>query len=118
VKKLLTEWRKYLKENSLNYMRGDCALLATAVGDLSGLPTYGVVDADDNIQHVFVYDESTDEGIDCRGRMPVGEIKNNIQGEGLSVREVGIEELQQVFGLNSYSNEEWEEAEEEAASLV
>jgi hypothetical protein len=120
MKLILENWKKYLKEgsNTLNYMRGDCALLATAIGDASGLPIYGVVDGDGNIHHVFVYDPGTDEAIDCRGRQPVGDVTNNIKGHDLTLRKVSPEELQKAFGLDGYDEEEWEQAEEEALAWV
>jgi len=122
MKLLLENWRGYLKEGEsrpseyIDFKRGDCPLLANTIADLLNLPTYGVFDKEDNIHHVFVYDSSTDEAIDCRGRMPAKDIIQNIRGDNLTYRKVTQQEIEDTFG--TYSDEEYEYAEEEAHSII
>ena len=124
MKQLLTEWRKFLlKEDDdahpsdyINFMRGDCSLLAGAVSGLAELPIYGIFDDQDNLHHVFAYDKETDEAVDCRGRMPVADVMKNIRGENKTYREVSDEEIEDTFG--TYSDEEWEYADEVASELI
>ena len=131
MKQLLENWRQYLNEGIdielggeeetqpseyIDFKRGDCSLLANVVADMLELPTYGIFDKSGDIQHVFVYDPDTDEAIDCRGRMPVRDITQNIRGDGLTYREITQQEIEDTFG--TYSDEEYEYAEEEAHSII
>ena len=120
MKLLLENWRKYIKESRpseyIDFKRGDCSLLANTIADLLNLPTYGVFDEENNIHHIFVYDSDTDEAIDCRGRMPVKNITQNIRGDNLTYREVTDQQIEDTFG--TYSDEEYEYAEEQALSII
>jgi len=122
MKLLFENWRKYLKEGEshpseyIDFKRGDCSLLANTVADLLNLPTYGVFDKDGNIHHVFAYDPNTDEAIDCRGRIPAEDVIQNIRGDNLTYQKVTQQEIEDTFG--TYSDEEYEYAEEEAYSII
>ena len=122
MKLLLENWRKYIKEDEahpseyISFKSGDCSLLAIAVADSLNLPTYGVFDEEDRMHHVFAYDPDADEAIDCRGRMPVKNITQNIRGNNLTYREVTRQQLEDTFG--TYSDEEYEYAEETAQELI
>ena len=100
----------------VNFMSGDCSLLAQAINAISGFPMYGIVDERGDIHHVFVYDPQTKEAIDCRGRMPAEAMLNKMRGDGNGHRKVSIGELEDIFG--KYSDEEWEYAEEKAQELI
>ena len=124
MKLLLENWKRFLlKEDGdahpseyLSFMSGDCSLLAGAISELTSLPLYGIFDEGDNMHHVFAYDKETDEAVDCRGRIPVADVMKNIRGENKTYREVSHEEIENTFG--TYSEEEWDYAEDEAASLI
>gem|GEM_PF-6873421 len=89
----------------INFMRGDCSLLAQAISDISHFPMYGIVDERGDMHHVFVYDTQTKEAIDCRGRMPLENLLDNISGERNTYRETSPEEVKKIFG--TYSDEEY-----------
>ena len=120
MKLLLENWRGYIKESHpseyIDFKRGDCHLLATTIADLTDLPTYGVFDEEGNMHHVFVYDSDTDEAVDCRGRIPVRDVIKGIRGENLTYREVTQQQIEDAFG--TYSDEEYEYAEEKAQSII
>jgi len=101
----------------INFMRGDCSLLAQAISDISHFPMYGIVDERGDMHHVFVYDTQTKEAIDCRGRMPLKNLlDNNISGERNTYRKTSPEEVKKIFG--TYSDEEYKYAEEKAQELI
>jgi len=124
MKLLLENWREYMNEEEephpseyINFMRGDCSLLAQAISDISHFPMYGIVDERGDMHHVFVYDTQTKEAIDCRGRMPLKNLlDNNISGERNTYRKTSPEEVKKIFG--TYSDEEYEYAEEKAQELI
>lgn len=113
---LETPEREIPPSEYINFMRRDCSLLAQAINAISDFPMYGIVDERGDIHHVFVYDPQTKEAIDCRGRMPVERVFDKIRGGGNVHRKVSIEELEDIFG--TYSDEEWEHAEEKARELI
>jgi len=124
MKLLLENWREYMNEEEephpseyINFMRGDCSLLAQAISDISHFPMYGIVDERGDMHHVFVYDTQTKEAIDCRGRMPLKNLlDNNISGERNTYRKTSPEEVKKIFG--TYSDEEYKYAEEKAQELI
>ena len=124
MKLLLENWQKYLlKEDEeshpsdyISFMSGDCSLLAGAVSELADLPMYGIFDEEGSMHHVFAYDKEADEAVDCRGRIPVADVMKNIRGENKTYREVSSEEIEETFG--TYSDEEWDYAEEAAAKII
>jgi len=123
MKLLFENWRQYLKEEEnyhpseyINFMSRDCALLAQAINAIANFPMYGIVDERGDVHHVFAYDSKTKEAIDCRGRMPLERVFDKIWGEGNTHREISAEEIENVFG--TYSDEEWEYAEEKAYELI
>ena len=124
MKLLLENWREYMNEEEephpseyINFMRGDCSLLAQAISDISHFPMYGIVDERGDMHHVFVYDTQTKEAIDCRGRMPLKNLlDNNISGERNTYRKTSPEEVKKIFG--TYSAAEYEYAEEKAQELI
>ena len=122
MKLLLENWRQYMKEDEshpseyIDFKRGDCSLLAITVADSLNLPTYGAFDEEDIMHHVFAYDPDTDEAIDCRGRMSVKNITQNIRGNNLTYREITRQQIEDTFG--TYSDEEYEYAEEAAQELI
>ena len=124
MKLLLENWREYMNEEEephpseyINFMRGDCSLLAQAISDISHFPMYGIVDERGDMHHVFVYDTQTKEAIDCRGRMPLENLlDNNISGERNTYRKTSPEEVKKIFG--TYSDEEYKYAEEKAQELI
>ena len=123
MKLLLENWRKFVSEEEnthpseyIDFKRGDCSLLANVVADMLELPTYGIFDKGGTMHHVFVYDSSRDQAIDCRGRMPAEDVVQNISGDNLTYQKVTQQEIEDTFG--TYSDEEYEYAEEEAYSII
>ena len=123
MKLLLENWRQFVSEEEnthpseyIDFKRGDCSLLANVVADMLKLPTYGIFDKGGTMHHVFVYDSSRDQAIDCRGRIPIKDVFQNIRGDDLTYRKITQQEIEDTFG--TYSDEEYEYAEEEAESII
>ena len=124
MKLLFERWNSFLSESEeevhpsdyIDFKRGDCSLLANVISDELGLPIYGVFDEEGIMHHVFVYDPDVDEAIDCRGRMPVEDVFQEVRGRNLIYREVTEQEIEDTFG--TYGDEEYEYAKEEAYSII
>ena len=112
----MNEEEEHHPSEYINFMRRDCSLLAQAISGISDFPMYGIVDERGDMHHVFAYDSQTKEAIDCRGRMPLENVLDNISGERNTYRETSPEEVEKIFG--TYSDEEYEYAEEKAQELI
>lgn len=49
------------------FMRGGCFMLALWLHHKTGLPLYGLYDAQDRMHHAFVYDPASETAYDARG---------------------------------------------------
>ena len=119
----MENWRKFLIEQEeidpadyIDFKRGDCSLFASVAADILKFPIYGVFDKDGVMHHVFVYKHATKEAIDCRGIFPVEKVFQGIIGDDLYYQQVTQEQIEKQFG--TYSDEEYQYAEEEVESII
>ena len=90
----------------LDFMHGDCYLLAEALHNLTGLPLIGLWDGDD-LHHVGVYDEDADVYIDARGELSEDEFV-----EGARASDISACSLEDMQAIGSYDENEYDYAEE------
>lgn len=116
-------------EDTLNFMSGDCWLMAAALHEVTGLPIFGAIDRRGNAQHAFVMDESSETVIDGMGTRSLEDMLSGCAGKS-GVMPLSHRDLARLAGGGApliptrpgqpcvYGPEEWEYALSEAEACA